>query len=259
VSLHRQTRRRLVPLAWVLLCSLAGCDAGANHGSAARPTGASSPTAAPDAIQREEMVRQQLEARDIQDERVLAAMREVPRHLFLPEPLQEAAYEDRPLPIGYDVTISQPYIVALMTELAQIDPGDRVLDVGTGSGYQAAVLAQMGARVFGIEIIEPLAEQAAERLEQLGYDAVEVRTGDGFAGWPERGPFDAIIVAAAPARIPPPLTRQLTIGGKLVIPVGADPWQQQLRVVTRTRTGLQEKTITPVAFVPMTGRAQEGG
>ncbi len=196
------------------------------------------------------MVREQLAARDIVDARVLAAMGTVPRHAFVPESERASAYDDRPLPIGYDVTISQPYIVALMTQLAAIEPGARVLDVGTGSGYQAAVLAELGARVFGVELIEPLAAQAAARLQALGYAQVSVRAGDGWQGWPEHAPYDAIIVAAAAARVPEALRQQLAIGGRLVIPVGVG-WSQVLLSIERTATGFRERTVAPVAFVPL--------
>lgn len=210
----------------------------------------------PRADEREEMVRTQLRSRDIVDPRVLEAMRTVPRHEFVPDDLRRHAYRDGPLPIGHDVTISQPYIVALMSQLAEVSPGERVLDVGTGSGYQAAVLSAMGAEVYGIEIIEPLATSAAERLKRLGY-AATIRHGDGYRGWPEHAPFDAIILAAAPTEIPVPLTEQLAIGGHLVLPVGPR-FRQELIVVTRTKSGLERERVTPVAFVPMTGEAQRG-
>ncbi|MBX7081550.1 MAG: protein-L-isoaspartate(D-aspartate) O-methyltransferase [Nannocystaceae bacterium] len=196
------------------------------------------------------MVREQLAARDIVEDRVLAAMGAVPRHAFVPESQRAAAYDDRPLPIGYDVTISQPYIVALMTQLAAIEPGARVLDVGTGSGYQAAVLAELGAQVFGIELIAPLAEQAAARLAALGYTQVTVRAGDGWQGWPEHAPYDAIIVAAAAARVPEALREQLAVGGRLVIPVGVRD-SQVLLSIERTATGFRERVVAPVAFVPL--------
>lgn len=208
------------------------------------------------AEERERMVRTQLLARDITEPRVLAAMRAVPRHELVPAELAGDAYRDGPLPIGHDVTISQPYIVALMTQLAHVKPGDRVLDVGTGSGYQAAVLAAMGAEVYGIEIIEPLATAAADRLRRLGYVAT-IRAGDGWGGWPEHAPFEAILLAAAPSEIPVALTEQLADGGRLVLPLGRR-WQQELLVVTRTSNGLRRETVIPVAFVPMTGQAQRG-
>ena len=200
------------------------------------------------------MVRTQLERRGITDERVLAAMRRVPRHHFVPAGLEAHAYDDRPLPIGHGVTISQPYIVAFMTELAAVRPGARVLDVGTGSGYQAAVLAEMGAEVYGIEIIEPLAASAAERIDALGYTKVTIRAGDGWHGWPEVAPFDAIILAAAPREVPPALRDQLAVGGRLVLPVG-DRDAQELRLITRTPAGFEERDVLPVAFVPMTRSA----
>jgi protein-L-isoaspartate(D-aspartate) O-methyltransferase len=205
--------------------------------------------------ERHTMVESQIAARGIRNPDVLEAVRTVPRHRFVPESQQESAYEDRPLPIGHGQTISQPYIVALMTELAELKAGDTVLEVGTGSGYQAAVLAQLGVKVYSIEIIEPLAEQARAALAATGYgDRVEVRTGDGYAGWPEHAPFDAVIVTAAPPMIPEPLKQQLRVGGRLVIPVGQS-FQRLLRI-TRSETGFEEENVLPVRFVPMTGRAQ---
>ncbi|MBW2398307.1 MAG: protein-L-isoaspartate(D-aspartate) O-methyltransferase [Deltaproteobacteria bacterium] len=207
--------------------------------------------------ERHTMVESQIAARGIRNPDVLEAVRTVPRHRFVPESQQESAYKDRPLPIGHGQTISQPYIVALMTELAELKAGDTVLEVGTGSGYQAAVLAQLGVKVYSIEIIEPLAEQARAALAATGYgDRVEVRTGDGYAGWPEHAPFDAVIVTAAPPMIPEPLKQQLRIGGRLVIPVGQS-FQRLLRI-TRSETGFEEENVLPVRFVPMTGRAQRG-
>jgi protein-L-isoaspartate(D-aspartate) O-methyltransferase len=154
------------------------------------------------------------------------------------------------------VTISQPYIVALMSELAELGQGERVLDIGTGSGYQAAVFAAMGAEVFSIEIIEPLADQARSRLAELGYGQVEVRSGDGYAGWPEHAPFDAIVIAAAAPHVPSPLLEQLTVGGRLVLPVGTGE-RQELTVITRTRDGYDRRTVIPVRFVPMTGEVRD--
>jgi protein-L-isoaspartate(D-aspartate) O-methyltransferase len=206
--------------------------------------------------ERLQMVSKQIEGRGVRDARVLEAMRKVPRHRFIPESQGAYAYEDRPLPIGHRQTISQPYIVALMSELARVKPGDKVLEVGTGSGYQAAVLAEMGVKVFSIEIIEPLAKQAKATLDELGYGKrVTVRRGDGYAGWPEHAPFDAVIVTAAPPKIPEPLKQQLKVGGHLVIPVGKH-YQSLLRV-TRTKEGFREESVIPVRFVPMTGKAQE--
>jgi len=204
--------------------------------------------------ERERMVARQIEARGIRDGRVLAAMRAVPRHLFVPESERDLAYADRPLAIGAEQTISQPYIVALMSELAAIEPGDRVLEVGTGSGYQAAVLAQMGAEVYSIEIVESLGKQARERLKRLGYDGVNLRIGDGYAGWPEAAPFAAVLLTAAPPKLPEPLKQQLAVGARLVAPVGRS--YQELVVVTRTAKGFELQRNIPVRFVPMTGEAQ---
>jgi len=201
------------------------------------------------------MVDSQIVGRGISNPNVLEAIRKVPRHRFVPESLRKSAYEDRPLPIGHGQTISQPYIVALMTELADVEAGDKVLEVGTGSGYQAAVLAEMGVTVYSIEIIEPLAAQAEAALAATGYgDRVEIRTGDGYAGWPEHAPFDAVVVTAAPPEIPDPLKRQLRIGGRLIIPVGKS-FQRLLRI-TRSETGFDAENVLPVRFVPMIGRAQ---
>jgi len=204
---------------------------------------------------REEMVRDQIEARGIQDRLVLEAMRLVERHRFVPEEEVRFAYADMPLPIGHSQTISQPYIVALMSELAQVGPGDKVLEVGTGSGYQAAVLAAMGATVYSVEIVAPLACRAQELLAELGYENVHLRQGDGYGGWPEVAPFDAIVVTAAPPEVPEPLKAQLAVGGRLVIPVGKGV--QQLMVTERTREGFYEHPSILVRFVPMVGEAEE--
>jgi protein-L-isoaspartate(D-aspartate) O-methyltransferase len=204
--------------------------------------------------ERESMVERQVATRGIHDAAVLDALRSVPRHQFVPLLARGEAYSDRPLPIGFDQTISQPYIVALMTELAEVQPGDRVLEIGTGSGYQAAVLASMGCTVFTIEIVNPLAERAAETLERLGYGSIQVRAGDGYVGWPEEAPFDAILVTAAPPRIPQPLLDQLADGGHLVAPVGEDI--QHLTVVTRAAEDLNRRVVLPVRFVPMTGEVR---
>ena len=188
------------------------------------------------------------------DAAVLAALERVPRHLFVPEDERDDAYENRPLPIGHGQTISQPYIVALMTDLLDLPEGGRVLEVGTGSGYQAAVLAEVGAEVFTIEIIEALGKQVAERLAALGYGAVKTRIGDGYYGWKEAAPFDAVIVTAAASHIPPPLVRQLKIGGRMVIPVG-NPFQiQYLTLVIReTEETATVRQLLAVSFVPLTG------
>jgi protein-L-isoaspartate(D-aspartate) O-methyltransferase len=183
--------------------------------------------------------------------RVIQALQRVPRHRFVPESLQDLAYQDTPLPIGNDQTISQPYIVALMTELAEIGPGDVVLEIGTGSGYQAAVLAEIAREVYTIEIIEPLGRSAMRVLDELGYDNVTVRIGDGYAGWPDKAPFDAIVVTAAPEIVPPALLEQLKPGGRLVIPVGAEYATQILRVLEKSSTGqLTTTDVAPVRFVP---------
>ena len=212
-------------------------------------------SADPHAHQRKIMVSTQIEARGVRDARVLEAMRRVPRHRFVAPDLIKHAYLDRPLPIGLDQTISQPYIVALMTELVAPGPQSRVLEIGTGSGYQAAVLAECAFEVYTIEIVPQLGRRAASLLEKLGYENVHTRIGDGFDGWPEKAPFDGIVVTAAPPQIPQPLLDQLAPGGHLVIPVGEQ--SQNLVVVTRTAEGFERRTVTPVRFVPMTGKAQD--
>jgi len=201
------------------------------------------------------MVAAQIEERGVRDPRTLAAMRKVPRHLFVPPSLLRDAYSDHPLPIGHGQTISQPYIVAFMTEALSLRGGEKVLEIGTGSGYQAAVLAEIAARVYTIEIVAPLAEEARERLARLGYRNVEVRAGDGYQGWAEAAPFDAVIVTAAAPRIPEPLKQQLKDGGRLVIPVGED--DQELIVVTRRGSDYVEQRVLPVRFVPMTGKVRQ--
>ncbi len=188
------------------------------------------------------------------DPRVLEAMERVPRHEFVPESARAAAYDDRPLPIGHGQTISQPYIVALMTALVRVGHDDVVLEVGTGSGYQAAVLSLLAAKVYTIEIIEPLGREAAARLRRLGYDNVEVQIGDGYAGWPEHSPFDAIVVTAAPDHLPNPLIEQLKPGGRMVVPVGSQGSVQELMLIEKDETGrITQRKVLPVAFVPLTG------
>lgn len=205
-----------------------------------------------EAKQRQRMVSRQLEIRDIHDERVLEAMRKVPRHLFVPADMRRHAYDDRPLPIGEGQTISQPYIVALMTQLARPGANDRVLEVGTGSGYQAAILAQLVSHVYTIELEATLARGAEAALRDLGYENVTVRTGDGYAGWPEMAPFDIIMVTAAPDHIPQPLIDQLKAGGRLVVPVGPTLAVQQLQLIEKDATGqLSTTKIAPVRFVPL--------
>ena len=187
------------------------------------------------------------------DASVLEAMRRVPRHAFVPADLRELAYDDRPLPIGHGQTISEPYIVALMTDLLRLAPRGRVLEIGTGSGYQAAVLAELGHQIYTIEIVPDLAEQAVKRLSDLGYDAVHLRDGDGYLGWPEAAPFDAIVVTAATPQIPPPLLEQLKSGGRMVIPIGAAFLVQQLMLIEKLADGtVRTEALLPVAFVPLT-------
>jgi len=197
------------------------------------------------------MVARQLQGRDITDSRVLAAMGRVPRHLFAPAPLGSMAYGDHPLPIGQGQTISQPYIVALMSQWAEVKPGDRVLEVGTGSGYQAAILAELTDQVFTIEILPELARTAAVRLKELGYGQVKVKAGDGYRGWPEAAPFDVILVTAAAPKVPAPLAEQLREGGRLVIPLGEAGEAQTLVRFRRTEGKLKEEAQLPVRFVPL--------
>jgi protein-L-isoaspartate(D-aspartate) O-methyltransferase len=196
------------------------------------------------------MVERQIRAEGIANPRVLAAMRDVPRHRFVPPELAARAYDDTPLPIGYGQTISQPYIVAYMTEALELQPHHRVLEIGTGSGYQAAVLAKIAKEVFTIEIVPELAARAARTLRELGYGNVHTRAGDGYAGWPEQAPFDRIIVTAAPDHVPQPLVDQLAVGGHLVIPVG--DVRQQMTILTKTKEGIVERRTIPVRFVPFT-------
>jgi protein-L-isoaspartate(D-aspartate) O-methyltransferase len=237
------SRRTLLALVLVLACAMA-CMA------AVPPT----PQDTELAEERREMV-EEIRARGVKAPAVLAAMGSVPRHLFIPEGERSNAYEDRPLPIGYEQTISQPYIVALMTSLLDLRPNSRVLEVGTGSGYQAAVLSRLVDQVYSVEIVPALGERARRTLAELGYRNVQVRIGDGYKGWPDAAPFDAIIVTAAPPSIPDPLLKQLKAGGKLVIPVGKT--YQDLIVMTRRRDGgFDRENVLPVRFVPMTGEAQ---
>ncbi len=203
-----------------------------------------------------EMVRRQIEARGVHNSRVLDAMKQVERHLFVPPELAEFAYLDRPVPIGEGQTISQPYMVAFMTELLEVRPEHRVLEIGTGSGYQAAVLARLAGEVYTIEIIPSLRERADKLLKKLGVLNVITRTGDGFLGWPEKAPFDRIMVTASPPEVPKPLLEQLAVGGRMVIPTGEGN-EQVLRLIQKTKSGVTQKEVLPVRFVPMTGRAQE--
>lgn len=266
LSRRPPARRALVPITASLI--LAGCDrppASASSpptSTASAPATASASSPAPPRTdelreQRHRMVAQQIAARGVRDSRVLRAMRDVPRHWFVPRGLRSRAYDDGPLPIGHDQTISQPYVVALMTELLAVKPGDKVLEIGTGSGYQAAVLSELTAHVFTIEIVEPLAKQTIDLLREKGYAMIQARIGDGFRGWPEEAPFDAIIVTCAAPRPPPALVEQLRVGGRMVIPVDTDLWGQDLLVMTKKADGtLDRRNVAPVAFVPMTGEAQ---
>jgi protein-L-isoaspartate(D-aspartate) O-methyltransferase len=208
------------------------------------------------AAERQRMVQQQLMARGVNDARVLTAMTKVPREEFVPPDSRAASYEDGPLQIGSGQTISQPYIVAFMTEQLQPKTNDRILEIGTGSGYQAAVLAELVAEVYTIEIIEPLAKTAEATLQRLGYKNVHVKVGDGYKGWPENAPFDAITVTCAPDHVPQPLIDQLKEGGRMIIPVGGFG-DQELYLLQKQNGQLQRRAVLPVRFVPMTGEAQK--
>jgi protein-L-isoaspartate(D-aspartate) O-methyltransferase len=227
------------PAAWSLFLALmlAPCAIPADEAYAAR---------------RAEMVARQIESRGITDAATLAAMRSVPRHQFVPEARRHQAYSDGPLPIGYGQTISQPYIVAYMTELLQLEPGMRVLEIGTGSGYQAAVLAEFLEDVYTVEIIRELARWGEENLRRSGYGDVRVKQADGYYGWEEFSPFDAIVVTAAADHIPPPLIEQLAEGGRMVIPVGSPFRTQMLMLVTREGDDIRTENLLPVRFVPFT-------
>ena len=202
-------------------------------------------------VMREKMVETQIKARGVKDPRVLSALLKVERHRFVPEKYLESAYSDQPLPIGEGQTISQPYIVAFMTELLELKGDEKVLEIGTGSGYQAAILAELAKEVYTIEIIESLASRATNRLLELGYQNVKVKYGDGYLGWPEAAPFDAVIVTAAPDHIPQPLIDQLKEGGRMVIPVGT--YTQELRKIVKRSGKVEAIDVVPVIFVPMTG------
>ncbi|MFP6580896.1 MAG: protein-L-isoaspartate(D-aspartate) O-methyltransferase [Myxococcota bacterium] len=230
------------------LAVLVGCEA--------NPRVETDPPPAPPLEQqeREFMVHSQIEARGIRDPRVLQAMREIPRADFVPAEVRDRAHRDSPLPIGYGQTISQPYIVAFMTEQLELDGSEKVLEIGTGSGYQAAILGRLAARVYSIEIVEALAQRSRALLEAKGIANVEVRSGDGYGGWPEHAPFDAILLTAAPDDIPEPLLEQLAVGGRLVAPVGVG--LQELVLVTRDEEGLHFESLLPVRFVPMVGEAE---
>ncbi len=247
-------RSILIVLSLIVLWT-AGC-ATASEGSTS-PTAAASPADSTPTrefdLARQQMVTQQIEARGVRDETVLAAMRSVPRHEFVLERFLDDAYADSPLPINHGQTISQPYMVAWMSELLQVEPGDRVLEIGTGSGYQAAVLAEMGIEVYTIEIIPELAEEAASRLERLGYSGIHALTADGYFGWEEYAPYDAIIVTAAPDHLPQPLIGQLAEGGRLVIPIGPVGAVQTLWIFEKIGGEIQATGVGAVRFVPLTG------
>jgi protein-L-isoaspartate(D-aspartate) O-methyltransferase len=206
------------------------------------------------ALQRDAMVDQQIRARGITASAVLNAMRKVPRHRFVPAEVRDMSYEDHPLPIGSGQTISQPYIVAYMTEAADISPRDKVLEIGTGSGYQAAILGEVAREVYTIEIIPELAESASRTLAELGYANVHAKAGNGYLGWPEHAPFDAILVTAAPDEVPQALVDQLAPGGRMVVPVG--DIVQNMMIIERTQKGVVTRQTIPVRFVPMTGKPQ---
>ncbi len=206
---------------------------------------------------RERMVKKDIEGRGIHDPAILAAMRKVPRHLFVGPEIIESAYSDSALPIKENQTISQPFVVALMTETAELSPSDKVLEVGTGSGYQAAVLAEIVREVYSIEIIETLARESGELLNKLGYQNVQVKHGDGYQGWKEAAPFDAILITAAAPKIPEPLIEQLKVGGILVMPLGETRTSQELVALTKTDKGLEKRFVTRVIFVPMTGEIRD--
>lgn len=233
----------LFPLAWILFClTIWGTDATDADPSA---------QADPSVPLRQRMVAEQIAGRDVRDPAVLKVMREVPRHLFVPPGQVNDAYEDTPLPIGHGQTISQPYIVALMTELVRPRASDRVLEIGTGCGYQAAVLSRLVQRVFTMEIVDALAETARERLARLGYSNVQVRAGDGYRGWPEEAPFEIIVVTAAPEDVPQALVDQLAPRGRLVIPVGGR-FSQNLELIEKDAAGrIHRRVVAPVRFVPM--------
>jgi len=267
----------VILLRWLLLMVIAmaagGCPAGRSGGDRASNRGTPQSAQTPEhraqidhehpafhqmVEQRTEMVRRQIEARQIGDPNVLQAMRTVPRHAFVPAEQQPYAYADHPLPIGHEQTISQPYIVAFMTEALKLNHDSKVLEIGTGSGYQAAVAAEIAKEVYTIEIVEPLAKSAAELLTNLGYTNVHVRAGDGYRGWPEKGPFDAIIGTAAADRVPAPLVEQLSNGGRMILPVADGFGLQYLILLTKNERGeLRQDKLIPVLFVPMTGDIEQ--
>jgi protein-L-isoaspartate(D-aspartate) O-methyltransferase len=245
-------RRILLPLLGILLLQ---CTLSRNEFPSLATVAAQASADSEEHQARQRMVEEQIAARGVRDARVLAAMRKIPRHLFVPPQMLPYAYADEPLPIGHGQTISQPYIVAFMSEALELKPHERVLEIGTGSGYQAAVLAELAREVYSIEIVEPLGNEAAERLKRLGYTNVKLRIGDGYRGWPEAAPFDAIMVTAAPDHVPPALVEPLREGGRLVLPVGR--FFQELIRIRRTPKGTQQESLLPVRFVPMVGEAEK--
>ena len=244
------------PTSRMLLClsSLWVCGCATERPSQSERIGAQSVTAAADAFaaERQAMVAEQIRSRGIEDSTVLQAMREVPRHEFVTGPMRELAYRDHPLPIGSDQTISQPYIVAYMTDAAGVSRDDKVLEIGTGSGYQAAVLGEIAREVYTIEIVPELAEQARRTLANLGYTNVHAKAGNGYLGWPEHAPFDVILVTAAPEEVPQALVDQLAVGGRMVVPVGTT--FQEMTIIEKTPQGVTRRRTIPVRFVPMTGK-----
>ncbi len=231
---------------FLALLALAACAAPEEPGQAEDPAAA-----------RQRMVAEQIERRGVKDPAVLAAMRKVPRHEFMPADAREYAYDDRAVSIGHGQTISQPFVVAFMTESLALKPGDRVLEIGTGSGYQAAVLAELVKEVYTIEIVEPLGKRAAEAFAGGGYKNIRARIGDGFRGWKEAAPFDAIIVTCSPDAVPQPLVEQLKDGGRMIIPVGPEGEPQQLVLLRKSGGNIERREILPVVFVPMTGEAEK--
>jgi protein-L-isoaspartate(D-aspartate) O-methyltransferase len=243
---------RIVALFCLSLLSAFGCAAEPSTQSPAVPARAVVAVADSFAIERDAMVDQQIAARGIETATVLKAMRKVPRHRFVPAEVRQLAYDDHALPIGLGQTISQPYIVAYMTEAADISPGESVLEIGTGSGYQAAILGEVAREVYTIEIIPELAEGARKTLAELGYSNVHAKTGNGYLGWPDNAPFDAILVTAAPDEVPQALVDQLASGGRMVVPIGAIV--QDMMIIEKTRNGVVRRRTIPVRFVPMTGK-----
>jgi protein-L-isoaspartate(D-aspartate) O-methyltransferase len=238
-----------------LVCYSVLCLAGCGETDPQGPTSARADAPGDLAERRKRMVEHQLRARGIKSEAVLGVMLKVPRHRFVPAAEADSAYEDHPLPIGQDQTISQPYIVAYMTEAAELSPNEKVLEVGTGSGYQAAVLGELVREVYTIEILPELGERARATLADLGYKNIHVRTGNGYEGWAEHAPFDAIVVTAAPDEVPPALVDQLAVNGRMVIPVGTG--EQDMLIITKTPDGVVQKRTIAVRFVPMTGKPRQ--